>query len=409
MTADGERSSRDLDASDVTSRARAAYGEALRELGKFNLAIFGKTGVGKSTLINAIFGSEVAATGTGRPVTLKTEYYEHPSGYFGVYDSEGIEVGQEGDEILQRFQRLIDERRDGPVSEQVHVIWYCVRAGDLRFEDSQAEFVRRLADDGVPILFVLTQVQTRDGQVHPEVLKLADSILERSLPLAGGNRVFFTMAQPDDFGGFPAHGLSELLDATFRVAPDSVEAALIAAQKIDVERKIKKARTYVVAASTTAAGIGATPIPIADAALLVPVQVGMMAKIAAIFGLNLTTGTFASVAGAAFTAGGVTQAGRYLATTMLKFVPGAGTIVGGTIRAGVASSLTYAVGEAWIVVCAQLHRLGPGGVAGLESKVIREMFTEALKERARGGEGQRRRLGRGRRLDDAELEAPDDD
>ena len=29
-------------------------------LGRFNLAIFGKTGVGKSTLINAIFGEEVA-------------------------------------------------------------------------------------------------------------------------------------------------------------------------------------------------------------------------------------------------------------------------------------------------------------------------------------------------------------
>lgn len=386
MTGDAERPPKELTASDVTAQARAAYGEALRELGRFNLAIFGKTGVGKSTLINALFGSEVAATGTGRPVTLKTAYYEHPSGFFGMYDSEGVEVGQEGDEILRRFQALIEERKHGPVSEQVHVIWYCVRAGDLRFEDSQAEFVRRLAQDGVPILLVLTQVQTRAGEVHPEVLKLADSILERELPLAGGNRVFFTMAEPDDFGGFPAHGLRDLLDATFRVAPASVEAALTAAQKIDLARKVEKARTYVVAAATTAGGIGATPIPVADAALLVPVQVGMMAKIAAIFGLNLTTGTFASVAGAAFTAGGVTQAGRYLATSMLKLVPGAGTVVGGTIRAGVASSLTYGVGEAWIVVCTRLHRMGPDGVAGLDAKAIRKMFTDALGRRKGGGE-----------------------
>jgi len=387
---------RELSAADVTAQAHAAYGEALRELGRFNLAIFGKTGVGKSTLINAIFGSEVAATGTGRPVTLKTEYHEHPSGYFGVYDSEGIEVGQEGDEILARFRALIEERRQGPVSEQIHVIWYCVRAGDLRFEDSQAEFVRRLAADGVPVLFVLTQVPTRDNAIHPEVRKLAESVLERDLPLAGGNRVFFTMARPDDFGGFPAHGLRELLDATFRVAPDAVETALIAAQKIDLERKVAKARTYTKAASATAAGIGATPIPIADAALLVPVQVGLMAKIAAIFGLNVSTGTFASVAGAAFTAGGVTQAGRYLATSMLKMVPGAGTIAGGTIRAGVASSLTYAVGEAWIVVCTRLLGLGPRATGALESKAIREMFVQALKERS-GSSRPRRQITRGRR------------
>src|SRR3954452_23299357 len=78
-----------------------AYDKAIKDLGKFNLAIFGKTGVGKSTLINAIFSADVAKTGTGRPVTLKTEYFEHPSGYFGVYDSEGIEVGEEGNKILQ--------------------------------------------------------------------------------------------------------------------------------------------------------------------------------------------------------------------------------------------------------------------------------------------------------------------
>ncbi|UGS38486.1 GTPase family protein [Capillimicrobium parvum] len=398
MSAQPQRPAHDLTSADIAAHAQSAYGEALRELGRFNLAIFGKTGVGKSTLINAIFGSEVAATGTGRPVTLKTAYYEHPSGYFGMYDSEGIEVGQEGDQILAKFRSLIEERKRGPVSKQIHVIWYCVRAADLRFEDAQAEFVRQLAADGVPVLFVLTQVQTRDGEIHPEVRKLAESVMERDLPLAGGNRVFFTMAQPDDFGGFPAHGLRDLLDATFRVAPDAVEAALIAAQKIDLERKVRKARTYIKAAAATAAGIGATPIPIADAALLVPVQVGLMAKIAAIFGLNITTGTFASVAGAAFTAGGLTQAGRYLATTMLKFVPGAGTIVGGTIRAGVASSLTFAVGEAWIVVCSQLHALGPRGASALESKAIREMFVAALRERS-GEATKRLPLGRGRRAE----------
>ena len=40
-------------------------------MGRFNLVIFGKTGVGKSTLINAIFGEEVARTGIGEPVTVR--------------------------------------------------------------------------------------------------------------------------------------------------------------------------------------------------------------------------------------------------------------------------------------------------------------------------------------------------
>lgn len=34
-----------------------------------NIAIVGKSGIGKSTLLNYLFGKEVAKTGTGEPVT----------------------------------------------------------------------------------------------------------------------------------------------------------------------------------------------------------------------------------------------------------------------------------------------------------------------------------------------------
>lgn len=44
------------------------YKEAAGKIGQFNLAIFGKTGAGKSTLINAIFGEAVAKTGGMSPV-----------------------------------------------------------------------------------------------------------------------------------------------------------------------------------------------------------------------------------------------------------------------------------------------------------------------------------------------------
>lgn len=77
-----KKSRTEMDVKDVIREFENAYDAALKDLGKFNLAIFGKTGVGKSTLINAIFSADIAKTGTGRPVTLKTEYFEHPSGYF---------------------------------------------------------------------------------------------------------------------------------------------------------------------------------------------------------------------------------------------------------------------------------------------------------------------------------------
>ncbi|NLH69727.1 MAG: hypothetical protein GX454_06060, partial [Brooklawnia sp.] len=42
---------------------------AKAELPRYNLAVLGATGVGKSTLINAVFGEDLARTGIGAPVT----------------------------------------------------------------------------------------------------------------------------------------------------------------------------------------------------------------------------------------------------------------------------------------------------------------------------------------------------
>ena len=79
--------------------------EAFAALGCFNLAVFGKTGVGKSTIVNAIFGRDVAVTGVGSPVTKGLVYYRHPDGFLGLYDSEGFETGTAGNAIVAGLRR----------------------------------------------------------------------------------------------------------------------------------------------------------------------------------------------------------------------------------------------------------------------------------------------------------------
>lgn len=308
---------------------RDQWKEQADEIGRFNLAIFGKTGVGKSTLINAIFGEEVAPTGVGEPVTMDEHLYIHRSGFLGLLDTRGLEIGKDTDELIRELGDYLKKMRQRPLSEQIHVAWYCVRATDRRFEDTEAEFIRRLHELGLPVVAVLTQVPSRDGEYHADALTLSDHIAGLDLPIVGG-RPILVMSTANAFTGQVQHGLTELVDATFRAAPEGVEAAFAAAQKVDLARKRKQAQTAVRAAATAALTVGAIPIPVADAGVLVPIQLGMMARVAAIYGVRVETATIAATVA-------VSAAGRSAVAGLLKFIPGAGTVVGGVISGTVAA------------------------------------------------------------------------
>jgi len=377
----GDSSSKvpDLDQAQVETMFEQKLAEAFAALGTFNLAVFGKTGVGKSTLVNAVFGRDVARTGVGQPVTKGLVYYRHPDGFLGLYDAEGFETGTSGNVILEGLRKLVSDHGQRAIDERIHAVWYLVRWSDRRFEQAQAGFVRALHDLGLPVIVVMTQVPTRDGQIHPEALEFAAYIESMGLPLAPAGRVVLTNALVDSFTLAPVFGLQHLLDETYDVVPVAAERALTAAQVLDLGRKKKAVAGIVNQAAVLAAGIGATPIPFADAALLVPNQVAMIARITAAYGLPPSRTRALAIAGSVVLTGGATMAGKYAVTNLLKFVPG-GAIAGSAISATVAGALTKAVGMAWARVCEYAMSLTPEGRdAFLASSEVTEKFVGFLK------------------------------
>lgn len=355
-----------------TNQFHKHFAEEAAKVGRFNLAIFGKTGVGKSTLVNAIFGEEVARTGIGEPVTRDAHLYLHESGALGVLDTRGLEIGQDTDEIIDELNRYVAAMRKKPLTEQLHVAWYCVRASDRRFEDTEADFITRLHALGLPVICVLTQVPKSGERYHPDATLLVKEIEGRGLPIFE-SRVFMSMALADDFTLQPSHGLQELLDATFRGAPEGVAEALTVAQKIDLKRKRERAAAITSTAAAAAAAAGATPIPFSDAVILVPIQLGMMASISIVYDIDVDKATMASIAATA----SATTAGKTLAANMLKFIPGVGTVAGGTVNATVASGFTAAMGAAWTAVCVQLARGKLAAVSGaMDHQAIRRLFLD---------------------------------
>ncbi|MEZ5186124.1 MAG: DUF697 domain-containing protein [Candidatus Nanopelagicales bacterium] len=379
---------KDFGSADITRLYREEYAQALTALGRFNLAMFGKTGTGKSTLVNAIFGEDVAATGTGRPVTTGLDYYVHPNGVLGIYDSRGFETGEAGERILKALEEIVAMTRAADASERIHAAWYTLRWSDRRFEDHQMAFVRRLHDLGLPVLFVLTQVPCNAaGQIHAEAVEFAGFIAGLGMPLAGEGRVFLTNAKPDPFLATVVFGLQELLDATFDTIPEAAVAALSAAQQLDWGRKRQAAKKIIAASASSALATGATPIPFSDAAILIPLQIGMIARLTAAYGSRLASAQLASLVGSLMLSSGATTAGRWMVSSLLRVVPGgqpAALVISGTV----AASMTTAMGWAWVAVLEKY--LVSGDLSDIES--IRAVFVEEFKARFKLGARTRREL-----------------
>ena len=60
-----------------------------------NIMTVGKTGVGKSTLINSVFREKLAETGVGSPVTRHLRRYNKETIPISIYDTKGLELKEE--------------------------------------------------------------------------------------------------------------------------------------------------------------------------------------------------------------------------------------------------------------------------------------------------------------------------
>ncbi len=346
---------------------QAAVEQAIRERGQMNVLIAGRTGVGKSTLINAVFQGNLAETGQGRPVTQGTREIRKDGIPLTIWDTRGLELAA-FDETVRELDRLIGERsRDPDPKRHLHVAWLCVQEDGRRVEDAEVRLHEMLARH-VPVVAVVTKARADQG-FRAEV--------QRLLPQAVNVvRVRALSEALDDGHRLPPMGLEALVEVTAEAVPEGQRRALAAAQKASVAYKKKQANRVVLGAAGTAALAGAVPIPFADALALVPLQVGMLAGVSAVFGLDLSQGFLTTLATTALGCTATTLAGRTIVANLLKLVPGAGSLAGGAIAAGTAAALTTALGEAYIGVLVALFSRRVGETPSPDQ--IAEAFRERL-------------------------------
>lgn len=332
----------------------AANREAKERHGRFNLAVIGNTGVGKSSLVNAVFGRDLAKVGKGLPVTRGAHYYHDDA--LGIWDLEGFEIGTStspADQLRANLE-LIAER---PALEQISVVWYCVLSTADRLSPADVGMIRALHQAGLPVVVVLTKVDwvrnqlAGSYQMPQDVLVFANWLREPTGDDGTALDLPISMVIPtstrDRNGKGSGHGLGDLVAATLALSPIDGKDAFRVAQQLNLPWKRELARPVIAAAAGAAAAAVAVPTPVTDAVVLAPIQLAMMGRISAIYDLELRSMLSAS----AIAQLSVQITGQALARSFIKLIPGAGSVLG----ASVAFALTAAMGEAWMRLCEQVH------------------------------------------------------
>jgi len=331
----------------------------MEQLGHANILISGQTGAGKSTLINAVFRVPLAEEGIGKPVTKHVKKHEVEGVPVTIFDTPGIELGKAKDEVIREYTRTIRESRKGSPSDLIHVAWYCINPAQSRIQDYDIEIVRALADE-VPVILVLTQcIDDEQATALEEVIRAED------LPIQGDP--VRTLARERRVAGqsIAPRGLEELVERTNDILPEAVRRAFTNAQGVVIRLKANQARAIVGASSVAAGGIGAAPIPVPDGVVLMPVQLGMLAGITAVFGIDLSNDRGVSLIRGLVGEGGIAVVGKQIAANLLKVIPGVSFI-----NAAVATALTAALGEAYIQLCSEMLRRQAAGRPMPEAEML---------------------------------------
>ncbi|WP_067517346.1 YcjF family protein [Endozoicomonas ascidiicola] len=339
---------------------------ATKDQGHVNILIAGRSGVGKSTLINSVFQSDFAETGQGKPVTRNTVEIVKEGFPLSIFDTRGLEMTEFSD-TLGDLERIVSHRcSDKDERRHIHLAWICIQEDGRRIEDAEIN-LHDMLSKYMPVITVITKARSDNG-----FKATVESLMTKSRRFA---RVRALEESLDDGYQLPPMGLEALISLSSEVIPEGKHRALAAAQKANLHYK-KSVKIVLAAAKATVAAVGKKPIPLSDAGVLAPIQIGMIAGIRSIFGMKLAKTDISSLVSSAIQGETPIFREKDILTNVLKLIHREGTASGGIISAATASAITVALGEAYISVLSTFQTSQPDTVP--DSYYISSKLRESL-------------------------------
>lgn len=342
-----------------------------------NIAVIGRTGAGKSTLINQVFGAELAKTGTGLPVS--DAFIRYPKSLeekplVVVYDSAGYEMGKE---IIFRscVVKFIQDKKLHEIEEHIHLVWYVIHAGLKRFEHFDAEIISLLRSERVPVIIILSQ---SDLARADEIASLEETIKNYRDAYRLDELTICKIAANPIIG--EQFGVASLVEHSSSLLPELYTEAFIARQVADLQLKKKMATRYVRNAAAACFGTGFIPIPNTTPAAAIASQTYLCTKIASLYGHQGEWVKILDKAGAVTIASMLTVAITWFLDLFSTLLPPANPITG-SISGGTAATYITIIGMTYTSV---FEKLSLKDLTGSEcediERYIRKTFEEEFKK-----------------------------
>ena len=281
---------------------------------KPSIMIIGRKGTGKRELISLLFDLDKTET-DGRKEVYESDYIR-----IIVIDIEGND----------NYRRIIED-----ISHETDVFWYTSNLDKLLKKEWDYYVLEEL-ERYVPSALLITGFKSSLFQTHTEkkVKKIAEKIEVPIFPIFRKNEKPISKYEDYwvDLLKWTLYSLEESLQDDFATAP-------VTLSYLDEKRNYIN-RRVVPAYAAVSAVIGASPIPFSDALLLVPEQVSMAIHILKIYGIEESKQIVTSLIGSTV----LSRIGKAVASSIIKIIPGAGTVIGGAVNASVASAFTISLG-----------------------------------------------------------------